>query len=128
MDVERELRRLIDIEAIRNRIALYGHLADGDDSQGFGALFAEDGVLEWDRPYAGRAAITALHAANVGKAPGAGQGHVTVNSVIEVDGDTATARSYANGGAQYHDQWRRVGDAWLIQRRVVAYRRAGPVG
>jgi hypothetical protein len=76
-----------------------------------------------------RAEISELHAANVGKALGAGHGHVTVNSVIEVDGDTATARSYANAaGAQYLDQWRRVGGAWLIERRVVVFRQTGPAG
>jgi hypothetical protein len=120
MDVERELQRLIDIEAIRSRMALYCHLSDSDDSRGYGELFTEDGVLEWERPYVGRAEIAELHAANLKAALRAGQAHVTTNIVIEVDGDSASARSYANAaGWQYHDRWRRVGGAWLIARRVV---------
>lgn len=120
MNIEDEVRRLADIEAIRNQLALYGHLADGTDSEAYGALFTEDGELNvFGNAIAPRSAIVELHRANADMDKGIG--HVTVNSVIEVDGDTARARSYMhNRTMTYADDWRRVDGSWLIHRREIS--------
>ena len=124
MNIEDEVRRLADIEAIRNQLALYGHLADGPDSEAYGALFTEDGELNvFGTSVTPREAIVELHRSNLEMDKG--PGHVTVNSVITVDGDTATVSSYMRDASmKYVDEWWRVDGAWLIHRRQIIA--AGP--
>lgn len=119
MNIEDEVRRLVDIEAIRNQLALYGHLADGPDSDAYGAIFTEDGELNvFGTPVTPRAAIVELHRANVEMDKG--PGHVTVNSVVTVDGDTARVRSYMRDASmKYDDEWQRIDGTWLIRRREI---------
>ena len=92
-ELEARIRRLEDIEAIRQLKARYCLLADrgydgaGDDDRAFAELFAEDGVFEASAgPIVGRKAIEArckkFHPFGF---------HVVMNPVIVVDGDTASA-------------------------------------
>jgi len=92
-ELEQRLRRLEDIEAIRQLKARYCTLADrgydgaGDDDAGFAGLFAEDGVFHSSAgPIQGREAIRArcasFHPFGM---------HLVTNPVIEVDGDEARA-------------------------------------
>lgn len=93
-DIERRLRRLEDIEAIRGLKARYCLAVDERDEPAWAALFTEDAV--WDGGdfgrYEGRAAIVQffrdiprllLFAV-----------HYATNPLIEVDGDRATGRWY----------------------------------
>jgi hypothetical protein len=91
--LEARLRRLEDIEEIRQLKARYCALADrgyegaGNDDDGFAELFVDDGVFEASvGPIRGREAIRARcgHFQPFGL-------HLAVNPAIEVDGDTATA-------------------------------------
>jgi hypothetical protein len=79
-------------DAIRELLFRYCFAMDQHCFDTLGALFTEDG--EWIAPY-GRAvgpdAIAALMAHNVPVMPR--RMHFTMNSVIEVTGDTATAQS-----------------------------------
>jgi 3-phenylpropionate/cinnamic acid dioxygenase small subunit len=79
-------------DAIRELLYRYCFAMDQLCFDALGALFAEDG--EWIAPY-GRAvgpdAIATLMARNVPATPR--RMHFTMNSVIEVSGDAATAQS-----------------------------------
>ena len=92
-DVEARLRRLEDIEAIRQLKARYCSFADrgydgaGDDDESFADLFTEDGVFEASAgPLQGREAIRerckSFHPFSM---------HLVMNPEIAIDGDTATA-------------------------------------
>jgi hypothetical protein len=79
-------------DAIRELLYRYCFAMDQHCFDTLGALFTEDG--EWIAPYGcavGPDAIAALMACNVPVMPR--RMHFTMNSVIEVIGDTATAQS-----------------------------------
>ena len=86
------LRRLEDLEAIRQVFVDYGHHLDRGDLDAYTALFAEDGELllgPMGRAR-GRAEIREL----MGRATASSVGrswHLITNPIIELDGDRATA-------------------------------------
>lgn len=119
------------ILAITKLVADYSHAADDGDAEAFGALFAEDGVLDLGTAaMEGRQQIAEFGAAVPSRIPGA-RHHVS-NLSIRVDGPTASARSYlqvfgtapTEGAApsivtsgRYLDEFKLVHGRWLFARR-----------
>jgi 3-phenylpropionate/cinnamic acid dioxygenase small subunit len=125
----------LDDAEIRNLIARIAHLADTGDTRQYGQCFTPD--AHWDMPGAprhGRADIIAgsherRAAGEIG--PGSATRHVVGTIAIDVDGDTARARSYFQFFAQttttpmlhlvgqYDDEFVRSPEGWLLDRRRV---------
>ena len=96
--LERRVQQLEDQEAIRQVLIAYGEYLDARDYAGYASLFATDGV--WTGGFGsatGPAGIQAMLEKNLGKAePGfinKSNFHLMTTMVVEVHGDTATARS-----------------------------------
>jgi uncharacterized protein (TIGR02246 family) len=117
-----------DYEAIRQLVARYNHSFDGRDTDGWLAVWTEDGELVYPD-----GSSTKGHAAlrEMVNGPGAGSGrHVTSDFIIEVDGDTARQKAYfnyldrSNGHRSftfgiYDDELVRQDGRWLFKRRRV---------
>jgi ketosteroid isomerase-like protein len=131
---EARLQRLEDVEAIRRLLQDYRRFLDAKDFAAYADLFSRDGG-EWHGGL-GRAqgpdAIRALLEEKIGyAAPERPQnGHLVVNPVIEVNGDSATAEStwvfvgLGDDGrptmllvGHYSDELVRDGGTWKFQRR-----------
>ena len=129
--LERRLRVLEDVEAIRNLKARYAALCDRQyDADGIAALFTEDAL--WDSPglgrFEGREAIRSFFRG--ASAIFSFAIHYSLNGRIEVDGDTARASWYlfmpctlaAGNRAMWrasidHETYARVGDKWLFRHK-----------
>ncbi|MDR3389631.1 MAG: nuclear transport factor 2 family protein [Rudaea sp.] len=117
-----------DREAIRHLMALYNINGDRGRIDALGATFAEDGEIEFSgETSTGRAAIIArLSRGTPNPALELSRHHLTT-SLIEIDGETATARSYfqvlTNRGLDHHghyaDSLVRTPDGWRIAHRSV---------
>ena len=123
-----DLADVVDELAIRRLLAEYCHLVDDTRWDDLGELFTVDASFAFGRYGAtGRAEILAWllgtdQAGIRGK-------HLTTNSVVEVDGDVATAVSdfaflaFDDGrlvpslAGRYHDELHRVEGRWRIHRR-----------
>lgn len=140
-------QRVLKLEAeqeIREVIILYGEYLDARDYAGYASLFAREGM--WSGGFGsatGPAAIEKLLEDNMG-IPEAGfinkaNFHLNTTIVVDVDGDTATARSrylfftateenrpHVLLAGRYVDQFVREDGAWKIYRRtshgVIPYR------
>ena len=126
-------------DAIRELLYRYCFAMDQHRFDSLGGLFTEDG--EWLAPY-GRAvgpdAIAALMALNVPVMPR--RMHFTMNSVIEVTGDTATSQSNylvmldGDGGLRpsvcgiYADVLVWTAAGWRFRRRELIHHIRGDVG
>jgi hypothetical protein len=90
-DLAARLRRLEDLEAIRQLFVDYGYCLDHGLFEDYGRLFADDGeiLLGPIGRAKGPEAITALMSKTLGGRQG-GSFHVIANPVIKLDGDTAT--------------------------------------
>jgi len=125
-EMERELQRLRDIEAIVRLRSLYCYYADLKDCDNWANLFTEDGVFETDvfGIHEGRETIRALQHLPFAV-------HYVANPIIEIDGDRATGRwllfepcTFPTGKkgqpvwgmAKYEDQYRRVDGEWKFKR------------
>src|SRR5262245_46360976 len=124
---------LEDKEAIRELFSEYSFRMDDFRFKELSALFIPDG--EWIAPYArarGRAEIAALMARNIPAEPR--RKHFIMNSLIELDGDRATARtSYlvilqaAGAGltpsvaGTYHDVLVRTPEGWRFRERRLVH-------
>lgn len=132
-DLEARVRRLEDIEAIKQVKAAYCAACDDNyDPDRLAALFTEDAVWNGGRTFGvaeGRAAIR-RHFEGASKRVTIAR-HQVMNPIIEVDGDWATGHwllfqpcTNAAGGteqamwlaATYADQYARVDGRWLIAR------------
>lgn len=138
--LEERIRRLEDIDAIKQLKAEYCSYCDNDyEPDKLAALFTEDAV--WDGKafgrHEGREAIRAFFA----EAPEALSFaiHNVMNPSIAIDGDRATGRWYllqpctAKASKQalwltavYHDRYRRVGDTWRFEHVDIEIRFFSP--
>ena len=140
-DLDRRLRRLEDIEAIKQLKARYCALCDADyDADGIAELFTADGVWDGGSTFGvatGRDGIRAHFAGAAARVTIAR--HQVMNPIIEVDGDEATGhwllfqpctnadRSGEQAvwlAATYADTYRRQGggagvDGWLIASTAI---------
>jgi 3-phenylpropionate/cinnamic acid dioxygenase small subunit len=83
-------------EQIRNLLGRYCEAMDAADWAGLGELFAEGALTDGDGNGLARGAeaVSAMYAGMVQLHDGSPRTrHLTVNPVLEVDGDTATGRS-----------------------------------
>jgi uncharacterized protein (TIGR02246 family) len=142
--LEKRLQELEDEKAIREVIVRYGEYLDARDYASYAALFARDGV--WTGgfgSFTGPAAIQEMLEKNLGK-PEEGfinksNFHLNTTVVVEVEGDTAKARSRylfftassdnrptAALAGRYFDELVRENGEWKIKRRtthgVIPYR------
>jgi hypothetical protein len=130
------LATLSDATAIRNLIASYAHAADDGDGPALAALFVDGGGLESLGVTVNGAPQLAALIAGIYRA---NLKHLQLNTVITVDGDTATAvsdlmvqaavpgagwQTLAHG--RYHDELVRADADWRFARRVIRWHRATP--
>lgn len=129
------VQQLEDEKAIREVIVRYGETLDARDYAGYAQLFASDGV--WTGgfgTFTGPAAIQEMLEKNLG-APEAGyinksSFHLVTTVMVDVDGDTARARSryqfYTASkenrpvhvlAGRYEDEFVRENGEWKIKRR-----------
>jgi uncharacterized protein (TIGR02246 family) len=89
--LESRLRRLEDLEAIRQLFVDYGFTLDHGDFEAYGQLFADDGevLLGSIGRATGPEAITDLMTKTLAGRQG-GSFHIICNPVIHLDGDRAT--------------------------------------
>lgn len=118
----------IDREAIRDLLARYTYNGDRGRTDALAACFAEDGVLEF--PGNSGTGPDGVKAALISGTPNPAitfiRHHIT-NPLIEVNGNTATARSYfavtSNNGpdhsGSYTDSLTRIAEGWRFARRIV---------
>jgi hypothetical protein len=121
-----------DREAIRHLMAIYNINGDRGRVAALAEVFAEDGAIEFSGEVTrGRAAITERLSGGGGNskrnpALELSRHHITT-SLIELDGDTAQARTYfqvlSNEGLDHHghyvDRLARTGEGWKIVHREV---------
>lgn len=118
-----------DCDAIRNLLARYTYNGDRGRVADLAACFAEDGVIEYPGNCAqGPAAIAAALGGSGPRNPALTfvRHHIT-NPLIEVDGDTATARSYfavhtdigPDHSGTYSDRLVRTAEGWRFAHRLV---------
>lgn len=118
-----------DREAIRHLMAVYNINGDRGRVAALGEAFTEDGVIEFSGEAThGQAAIVARLSSGGARNPALelSRHHLTT-SLIELDGDTATARSYfqvlTNQGLDHHghyaDRLVRTAGGWRIAHRAV---------
>ena len=123
VDGESRIRRLEDIEAIRNLIASYGPMADSGDAEGVAALWSENGSYDVGGfgVSTGRQAIAALITGETHKGLMAqGCAHVMSPHHITLDGAKAVATGYStvfrkNGEA--YEAWRVSANRWELARQ-----------
>jgi uncharacterized protein (TIGR02246 family) len=134
--LQQRVQQLEDQEQIRRVLVEYGEYLDARDYAGYASLFARDGV--WTGgfgSFTGPAAIRAMLEQNLGKPE---QGfvnkanfHLMTTMVVDVSGDTATARSRylfytatpesrpnAAIAGRYVDEFVREDGRWRIKRRT----------
>jgi hypothetical protein len=121
-------QQLEDIEAIRKLIADYCFYTDAHDPDRLCELFTEEFALTGKHgTYEGKAGMRALHTNRGGISE---MRHLTINPVIEVNGNEGTGRSYivcldcTNGPAfkvegAYHDRYVKVDGKWLFASRHI---------
>ena len=132
-----EVQRLFDERAIERLLAEYCRLVDDGRASGIAALFEADATLDlMGREAVGRDAIAQVFASGGGPVDRPSTSHVLSNTIIELEGPSATATSdvtvvsrLADGtfavtlAARYHDKLRRT-DRWrFVRRRVVVHAR-----
>jgi ketosteroid isomerase-like protein len=142
--LEKHVQQLQDQQAVREVLIRYGEYLDARDYAGYASLFAKDGV--WTGGFGsatGPAAIQQMLEKNLGKPePGfinKANFHLMTTAVVDVDGDTAKARSrytfftaspdnrptVALAG-RYIDELVRENGTWKIKKRtthgVIPYR------
>ena len=122
------LQELADIEAIRKLIADYCFYTDTHDPDRLCALFHDDFALTGIYgTYEGKAGMRALHTDRGGWSE---MRHLTINPVIEVNGNEGTGRSYIicldctdgtafKSAAAYRDRYIKVDGQWLFRSRHI---------
>jgi hypothetical protein len=120
-----------DKDDIRELLASYCFALDADRFDEMAALFTPDGV--WETAFgtgSGRAGIVS-QARSIATGPRPRRVHLTTNIVIQLDGDTATARSNwvlvqnsAKGptigsGGGYSDRLVKIDGRWFFKHRTI---------
>ncbi|MFC4001272.1 nuclear transport factor 2 family protein [Prauserella oleivorans] len=139
LDLATRLDRAESVEAIRHRMHTYAHAFDKRELSGFLSIWTED--AEWTpmpgTSVSGRAGIRQL-TEQMWQSVAASH-HWSVNAVIDVDGDVATAMTDVNALAQsadggwaqtaatYRDTFRRVDGTWLLAKRETDLHHTFPV-
>lgn len=136
------LDELLAREAIRDTMAKYNTSGDRLKTQDFADCFTEDGIIESERVtgektfrYEGRAAILAWQNRWLNREPGNDtvhkarfiRHHLSTSKIDLTGSDTARARTYwaawsdvgPDHAGYYLDDFRKVGDQWLIAHRKV---------
>ena len=139
-DLERRIRRLEDLEALRTLKYRYcTYCDDGYDAERLAALFTHDAI--WDGGilgrFVGREAIRGFFLQCAKLVPFAI--HQVTNPILEIDGDRATGAWYlweplvfaaGNRGlwmaARYDDRYRREGGAWRFESVKIDLRMLSP--
>ncbi|MGE5273305.1 MAG: nuclear transport factor 2 family protein [Verrucomicrobiota bacterium] len=137
-DLSAELQRLLDRAAIGDLLHEFAARLDGGEWDKYAATFTSDGIFElpWSRRF-GREEIAAAAEADLAKF--AAVIHYSTNHVLEIEGDTARARSYligihvldaadpathADAGGWYDCELRRTAEGWRFThvRVTIAWR------
>jgi uncharacterized protein (TIGR02246 family) len=120
-----------DKDEIRELLARYCFALDAGRFEDMAALFTPDGV--WETAFGtgtGRAGIVA-QAESIATGPRPRRVHLTTNIVIDLDGDTATARSnwaliqnsaagpMIGSGGGYEDRLVKVDGRWFFEHRTI---------
>ena len=121
------IRRLLDLEAIRDLVRRYAHCIWRRDADGAAAIFAEGAVMDTgDRPpLVGPEAIRDAYRAIL---PSADLLPFVHDHLIELDGDHATGTCHLDlrlrrngrrflGAGFYDDRYVRTGDGWKFASR-----------
>ena len=134
-DTTQSIQTVIDENAIRNTIARFADAATFADLDAFRALWADDGEWSIGEP-AGQTANGIDEIASMIQhlwAPNDYFVQLVASSVIEIDGDQATARGlvheeargpngrFYRNNAVSHDRLRRSGDGWVFTARHYEY-------
>jgi ketosteroid isomerase-like protein len=124
------IRKLADLEEIRQLYARYCQAGDSGDCDTLAECFTEDAVLDSNGVLSsGRDEIRRSCESYGHVSASTPMRHVTVNILISVDGDEAQASSYfllLAAGEQpgvlrtgtYNDRLRHVGGHWCLSERV----------
>jgi uncharacterized protein (TIGR02246 family) len=120
-----------DKDEIRELLARYCFALDAGRFEEMAALFTPDGV--WETAFGtgtGREGIVA-QARGIATGPRLRRAHLTTNIVIDLDGDTATARSNwvvignspagpaIGSGGGYIDRLAKVDGQWFFKHRTI---------
>ena len=129
MSEARALRRLLDLDEIRDLARRYAHCVWQCDAAAAAELFAEDGEMDTgDRPpIRGRAAIRAAYDEIFRSQEFRPMVH---NHVIDLDGDSATGTCYLEvqatqdgvdkvGIGYYRDRYVRTAKGWKFRSRLL---------
>lgn len=139
-EADQQLARLLDRAAISDLLLEFARRLDAGEWERYAATFAPDGVFEL--PWSLRQGRTEIAtAAEADLAGFAAVMHYSTNQVIEIDGDTASSRSYligihvpdasdptthADAGGWYDCEYRRTAEGWRFTRvRVTIVWRGG---
>ncbi|MBK6400968.1 MAG: nuclear transport factor 2 family protein [Rhodocyclaceae bacterium] len=127
MGMQEDIRRLMDLEAIRDLARRYAHCVWIKDPAGAAALFVEDCVMDTGGPdpIHGREALIAVYRNAFGQSDFQPFVH---NHVIELADDRATGVCYLDlraaidgrsmiGAGYYHDVYIRRPDGWKFKSR-----------
>lgn len=125
--LETRIKRLEDLEEIKQLMSLYCYHADNRDGANWSEVFTEDGVFETDiyGTYEGRRTIRALEHRSFAI-------HYNSNPIIDIDGDRAIGKwlllmpcsfdDKAGGkravwaSAKYENELARIDGKWLFKR------------
>jgi ketosteroid isomerase-like protein len=128
---------ITDADAVRSLLATYAERLDAGDFAGMAALFADAEVTSESSGMhvRGTAEVLDIFERSTRRFPDGTPRtkHITTNGIVEVDGDTATARSYFTVvqrtdvlpmqpviAGRYHDEFRRDADGrWRFSRREI---------
>lgn len=121
------VRRLVDLEAIRDLVRRYAHCIWLRDADGAAALFAEDAAMDTgDRPpLVGRETIREAYRAIL---PASDLMPFVHDHLIDLDGDRATGTCHLDlrmtrdgrrflGAGSYDDRYVRARDGWKFASR-----------
>jgi hypothetical protein len=124
-----------DERSITNLLAEYAESLDSGDFVGLGGLFAH-GIVRFeggDERFEGAASVGGMYAALVQVHGGDPETkHVMTNIWVDIDGDSASSRSYFTviqahddlalqiiSAGRYHDKFERLDGEWCFRERII---------